>query len=90
MPLSTAIDVIPLKLSTGHDRSKSEVLKTCKTNKENTLLQHGYSASALEVSRMNGPKKLIQSDEIQEMIDERILKFINRTKKVKQIMAIRQ
>ena len=48
-----------------------------KINEENARLQYSYSTSVLEINREWKPNVITWSDEIQEMLIKRNLKFIN-------------
>ena len=87
MSLTIIMDVLALKLYAGHNRVESEVLKMIKINKENARLQYGYSTSVLETNREWKPNIITQSDEIQEMLSRRNLKFINRLNEKKRITS---
>ena len=74
---TTIIDVLALKLYIGHNRLESEVSKIIKINEENTRLQYSYLTSVLEMNREWKPNIITWSNEIQEMLRKRNLKFIN-------------
>ena len=81
----TIVDVLALKLYVGHQRARSKVAKIIQINEDNARMSYGYSASIIETSRKWKPNNVIWSDEIQEMLNRRQLKVMNRANEPKWI-----
>ena len=77
MSPSTIASSLALKLYVGHNRYKSELSKIMRINEENARLYYGYSSNVLNVKRELKPKIVIWSDEMQETLSRRELKFVN-------------
>ena len=79
----TIADELSLKFHLGQRRAEDRIGNMMQIIEDNERSQCGYSKSMMEVNRLEKPKNITQSDEIQEKLERHGMKLENRVNEPK-------
>lgn len=79
----TIVDELSLKLHLGHRRAEDRIGNMMQIIEDDARSQHGYSKSIMEANRLEKPKNITWSDEIQAKLERREIKLENRANEPK-------